>query len=59
MSAADRLAHRARVLEQLAKQFRDAADRAHGPRQTALREASQEMQAESLRFTLAAAGADR
>lgn len=56
MSGAEQLARRARVLEQLAARFRDAAERAHGPRKAALRQAAREMQTEALRLSLAATG---
>jgi hypothetical protein len=54
MRGPEHLARRARVLEHLAVRFRDAAERAHGPRRAALRQAAREMQTEAVRFTLAA-----
>jgi hypothetical protein len=56
MSGPEQLARRALVLEHLAARFRDTADRAHGSRRAALRQAAREMQTEALRFTLAATG---
>jgi hypothetical protein len=59
MSGTDQLQRRARVLEQLADRYRQAAEHAQGPRAAALRKASRQFREEALRFTLAAARSQR
>lgn len=55
--AADLLTRRAETLERLARWYRDHAERAQGPRASALRTTARELQEEAFRTALAAQGA--